>query len=71
MRSHGLPSFPDPVARPPAPGTGFGLAFGAPGSVIAVPQTMLDSPAFQQAAAACNFPGAGHFRTSKAAAVGS
>ena len=59
MRKHGLSNFPDPVATPPAPGSGFGIAFGAPGSVIAVPQSMLQSPGFQQAAAVCGFPGAG------------
>lgn len=60
MRSHGLSTFPDPTTTAPAPGTSFGLAFGRPGSFIAVPQTMLQSPAFKQAATACGFPGAGH-----------
>jgi hypothetical protein len=59
MRSHGFPNFPDPVSTPPSPGNGMGIAFGAPGSFIAVPQTMLQSPGFQQAAATCGFPGAG------------
>jgi hypothetical protein len=58
MRSHGLATFPDPTSSPPAPGGGFGLAFGSPGSFIAVPQSILQSPAFKQAAAACGFPGA-------------
>jgi hypothetical protein len=61
MRHHGLPSFPDPTSRPPAggpgSGSGIGLAFGAPGSFIAVPQTLLQSPAFRTAAATCGFPG--------------
>lgn len=60
MRRHGLSDFPDPVATPPAPSSGFRVAFGAPGSVIAVSQSMFQSPGFQQAAAACGFPGAGH-----------
>lgn len=70
MRRHGLTDFPDPVSTPPAPGTGFGIAFGGPGSVIAVPQSMLQSPAFQGAAKACGFPGAGHVGGGKASAVG-
>ncbi|MBV8429676.1 MAG: hypothetical protein JO244_00825 [Solirubrobacterales bacterium] len=61
MRSHGFSTFPDPTATPPSPGPGLGIAFGAPGAFIAVPQTMLQSPGFQQAAQACGFPGAGHF----------
>ncbi|HTX31017.1 MAG TPA: hypothetical protein VMD09_06510 [Solirubrobacteraceae bacterium] len=60
MRAHGFPDFPDPVATPPNPGGGMGIAFGAAGSFIAVPQTMLQSPGFQQAASTCGFPGAGH-----------
>jgi hypothetical protein len=59
MRKHGLSTFPDPTTTAPAPGAGFGIAFGAPGSFIAVPQSLIQSPAFNQAAAACNFPGAG------------
>jgi hypothetical protein len=59
MRAHGFSTFPDPTSAPPAPGTGFGIAFGAPGSFIAVPQTMLQSPGFNQAASQCGFPGAG------------
>jgi hypothetical protein len=60
MRSHGLTSFPDPTsAAPSLPPTGGGIAFGAPGSFIAVPQSMVQSPAFKQAARVCGFPGAG------------
>jgi hypothetical protein len=59
MRRHGFPDFPDPTSKPPTPASGLGIAFGAPGSFIAVSQTMLQSPGFQQAAAACGFPGAG------------
>ena len=59
MRRHGLSTFPDPTATPPSPGGGLGLAFGVPGSFIAVPRSLLQSPAFNQAAAACSFPGAG------------
>jgi hypothetical protein len=59
MRSHGLATFPDPTSSPPSPGSGFGVAFGGPGSFIAVPQALMQSPAFKQAAADCNFPGFG------------
>jgi hypothetical protein len=65
MRRHGFPDFPDPVSTPPALGTGLGIAFGAPGSFIAVPQAMLQTPGFQQAAAACGFPGAGRLSGGK------
>jgi len=59
MRRHGLGAFPDPTSNPPAPGAGLGIAFGGPGSFIAVPQSLIQSPGFNQAAAACGFPGAG------------
>ena len=67
MRKHGLTMFPDPTATPPAPGAGLGIAFNSPGSFIAVPESMMQSPAFNQAAAACNFPGAGRGRGAKPA----
>jgi hypothetical protein len=61
MRRHGVSGFPDPSSTPPSKGPGphTGIAFGAPGSFIAVPQAMLQSPGFRQAATACEFPGAG------------
>lgn len=59
MRRHGVSTFPDPTTTAPAPGTGFALAFGRPGSFIAIPQSLVQSPGFNQAAAACNLPGAG------------
>jgi hypothetical protein len=63
MRSHGFTSFPDPTSAPPskAPGgpPGGGIAFGGPGGFIAVPESMVQSPGFQQAAATCGFPGGG------------
>jgi hypothetical protein len=67
MRKHGLSTFPDPTATAPSPGAGFGIAFGSPGSFIAVPQSMIQSPAFNQAAAACSFPGAGRGHGAKGA----
>jgi hypothetical protein len=62
MRRHGLTTFPDPTSSPPSKGgggPGNGIAFGAPGSFIAVPQALIQSPGFRQAAAECGFPGAG------------
>ena len=59
MRAHGVTSFPDPTNKPPSPGNGPGLAFGAGGSFIAVPQSLMQSPGFKQAAATCHFPGFG------------
>jgi hypothetical protein len=69
MRKHGLSTFPDPTTTAPSPGSGFGIAFGAPGSFIAVPQSLIGSPAFNQAAAACNFPGAGRQHGAKPASA--
>jgi len=61
MRRHGFTSFPDPTTSPPSgPPAGGGIAFGGPGGFIAVSQATISSPGFQQAAAACGFPGAGH-----------
>ncbi len=69
MRAHGLATFPDPTASPPsAPPSGGGIAFGSPGAFLSVPQSMIQSPAFKQAAAACGFPGVGGRGGSKPAA---
>jgi len=59
MRRHGLSTFPDPTTTPPSPSPGLGVAFGGPGAFIAVPQSLMQSPGFNAAAAACGFPGAG------------
>lgn len=60
MRAHGLTTFPDPTTSPPSlPPSGGGIAFGGPGGFLSVPQSMAQSPAFKQAAAACGFPGFG------------
>jgi hypothetical protein len=69
MRRHGLSTFPDPVSSPPQNGNGVGLAFGAPGSFIVIPQALINSPAFNQAAAACGLPGAGRAGSHKAAVM--
>lgn len=60
MRRHGISAFPDPTSGPPSTlPAGGGIAFGGGGAFISVPQTMMDSPGFQQAANECGFPGAG------------
>ena len=60
MRSHGISSFADPTSSPPsAPPSGGGVAFGSPGAFLSVPQSLIQSPGFSQAAAACHFPGFG------------
>jgi hypothetical protein len=69
MRKHGLATFPDPTATAPSRGAGFGIAFGSPGAFIAVPPSLTQSPAFNQAAAACNFPGAGSRGASRKAST--
>jgi hypothetical protein len=60
MRARGVTTFPDPTSGPPpsAPPTN-GLAFGTPGAFLSVSETMMQSPGFKQAAAACGFPGFG------------
>jgi hypothetical protein len=69
MRRHGISAFPDPSTSPPSgPPSGGGIAFGSPGSFLSVPQTIMQSPGFQQAAAACGFPGRG--RPPKGAKLG-
>ena len=67
MRRHGLPST-DPTATARlafreasalgAPSAGFAVAFGRPGSFIAIPLSVIDSPAFKRAAVTCGLPGA-------------
>jgi hypothetical protein len=69
MRSHAISSFPDPTSSRPTPPSGGGIAFGAPGSFLSVPQNLIQSPGFKQAAAACHFPGFGGGGP-KASAVG-
>ena len=57
MRAHGISDFPDPVSSPPSSLKKYWVVFGQPGAVIAVPKTIkVQSPAFKQAEAACQFP---------------
>ena len=70
MRKHGFSTFPDPTSKAPQPGTGFAIAFGRPGSFIAIPQALVGSPGFEQAAGACGLPGVGPHSQAKAAPAG-
>jgi hypothetical protein len=56
MRAHGISGFPDPTTSPPSNPGDFSVAMGRGGAFLAVPKTIdIQSPAFQQAAAACGF----------------
>jgi hypothetical protein len=56
MRAHGITGFPDPTTSQPSAGKGFGMAIGRNGVFLAIPNSIdVQSPAFRQAAAACNF----------------
>lgn len=57
MRAHGISDFPDPqTGSPPSNPSGYSAIMGTPGGYIALPQSINpQSPAFQRAAAACNF----------------
>jgi hypothetical protein len=53
MRKHGIPSFPDPTTSPPSNSAGV---IGSGGYYLTIPSSInTNSPAFEQAAAACNF----------------
>jgi hypothetical protein len=52
MRSHGLPSFPDPTSSPPPAGSHTGNVVGGGGVYLALPH---QSPALNRASAACGF----------------
>jgi hypothetical protein len=59
MRAHGVTGFPDPTTTPPSSPPGGGIALAHAGVFLIVPSTIdINSPAFKQAAAACDF-GAG------------
>jgi hypothetical protein len=57
MRAHGITGFPDPqTGSPPSNPTGYSAVMGVNGAFIAIPSSINPgSPAFKQAAAACNF----------------
>jgi hypothetical protein len=57
MRAHGVTDFPDPQAgSPPSNPAGYSAVMGEDGAFLAIPSSINPrSPAFEQAAAACNF----------------
>ena len=56
MRKHGISGFPDPSTSPPSNPAGNGAIIGSGGYFLAIPKSInTSSPAFKQAAAACNF----------------
>ncbi len=56
MRKHGISGFPDPSTSPPSSSAGNSGIIGSGGYFLAIPNSIdTDSPAFKQAAAACNF----------------
>ncbi len=56
MRQHGIPGFPDPTTSPPSNSAGNSGVIGSGGYYLAIPKSIdTSSPAFEQAAAACNF----------------
>ncbi|HEX4009319.1 MAG TPA: hypothetical protein VHX62_04900 [Solirubrobacteraceae bacterium] len=58
MRSHGITGFPDPTTTPPGGPGNFALVMGRGGVYLAIPNSLNpQSPAFMQAAKACNFGG--------------
>jgi hypothetical protein len=55
MRKHGISGFPDPSASPPS-SPGNSALIGSGGYYLAIPKSIdTNSPAFERAAAACNF----------------
>jgi hypothetical protein len=56
MRAHGISGFPDPTTSPPSNFRGYSAVVSQNGAVLAIPSSIDEqSPAFKQAAAACNF----------------
>ncbi len=56
MRKHGISGFPDPSTSPPSNPAGNSAIIGSGGYFLAIPKSIdTSSPAFKQAAAACNF----------------
>jgi hypothetical protein len=55
MRTHGIPGFPDPTLSPPADRAGHSAIMSNGVAWLAIPDSIdVRSPAFEQAAAACN-----------------
>lgn len=56
MRKHGISDFPDPTTSPPANSAGNSGIIGNGGYYLAIPSSIgTNAPAFERAAAACNF----------------
>ncbi|MGP0053480.1 MAG: hypothetical protein ACLPZR_32210 [Solirubrobacteraceae bacterium] len=56
MRAHGISGFPDPTTTPPSSPAGYSAVIGRNGVFLAIPNSIdTQSPAFEQASAACNF----------------
>lgn len=56
MRKHGILGFPDPSTSPPTAPAGNSAIIGSGGYYLAIPKSIdTSSPAFERAAAACNF----------------
>lgn len=56
MRTHGVSAFPDPATSGPSKsgGSANGVAIDHEGAIFALSATIMQSPAFKQAAATCN-----------------
>jgi hypothetical protein len=72
MRAHGITGFPDPqTGSPPSSPAGYSAVLGTPGGFIAIPSSINpQSPAFRQAATACNFGPRGGLRAKAIGAAG-
>lgn len=58
MRSHGVTQFPDPGTFMPVNPPAYGNVDNINGAVFVIPRSInLQSPAVQQTASACQFPG--------------
>ena len=56
MRKHGISGFPDPSTSPSSNSAANGEIMGSGGYYLVIPASIdMNSPAFQRAAAACNF----------------
>jgi hypothetical protein len=56
MRKHGVSGFPDPTLKAPSSPAGYNSIEDDAGVILAIPSTINEqSPAFQQAAKACQF----------------